>query len=267
MNIKVAGVLLRKYHFTIDEAISGYECVDKVANGEKYDIIFLDDMMPKMSGKEALKKLKKLPNFNTPVIALTANAITGMKQEYLNAGFDDYLSKPIEKQELERVIKEYLNRMSSKSTNTNYSANPNSILSKTMAINIPKLASTKDTTEKKKVLLVDDNDLNIKVALASLKHFDNLDVTTVKSGRSAIEKVIENKYDLILLDEMMPELDGCTTLDNFKSLEDFTTPVIMMTASPRDEVESKLQEHGFSGYLSKPFKKEDLEEIINDVLN
>ena len=267
LNIKVAGVLLRKYHFTIDEAISGYECIDKIANGEKYDIIFLDDMMPKMSGKETLKKLKKLPDFNIPVIALTANAITGMKQEYLNAGFDDYLSKPIEKQELERVIKEYLNKMSSKSTNTSYSANPNSILNKTMTINIPKLASTKDSIEKKKVLLVDDNDLNIKVALASLKHFENLDVTTVNSGHSAIEKVIENKYDLILLDEMMPELDGCATLDNFKSLEDFTTPVIMMTASPRDEVESKLEEHGFSGYLSKPFKKEDLEEIINDILN
>ena len=118
----------------------------------------------------------------------------------------------------------------------------------------------------KKVLLVDDNELNIKVALMSLKPF-NFDITSVNSGSAAIEKVIENKYDLILLDEMMPELDGCTTLDNLKTLEDFNTPVIMMTASSRDEIGNKLEEHGFAGYLSKPFKREDLEKIVNELLN
>ena len=108
LNIKVASVLLKKYHFNIDEAGSGYECLNKVSNGEQYDIIFLDDMMPRMSGKETLAKLKKIENFKTPVIALTANAITGMKQEYLNAGFNDYLSKPIDKKELNRVLGKFV---------------------------------------------------------------------------------------------------------------------------------------------------------------
>ena len=58
--------------------------------------------------KEAFKELKKDPNFNTPVIALTANAIAGMKEMYLSEGFDDYLSKPIERHELERVIKKFI---------------------------------------------------------------------------------------------------------------------------------------------------------------
>ena len=66
-------------------------------------------MMPKMSGTETLEELKKIEGFNTKVIALTANAITGMKEKYLNSGFDDYLAKPIDKLELNRVLKEYLN--------------------------------------------------------------------------------------------------------------------------------------------------------------
>jgi len=67
-------------------------------------------MMPKMSGVETFKKLQEMDDFTIPVIALTANAIAGMKENYLNIGFNDYISKPIDKKELERVLKEYLNK-------------------------------------------------------------------------------------------------------------------------------------------------------------
>ena len=65
-------------------------------------------MMPKMKGTEALHILKQDSSFNTPVVALTANAISGMREKYLNDGFDDYLAKPIDRSELDRVMKEYL---------------------------------------------------------------------------------------------------------------------------------------------------------------
>ena len=65
--------------------------------------------MPKMSGVETFKKLQEIEGFNTPVIALTANAIAGMKEKYLKSGFNDYLSKPIDKGELERILRKYLN--------------------------------------------------------------------------------------------------------------------------------------------------------------
>lgn len=111
LNIKVATKLLERFNANhIISCDSGFECLDKIKRGEIYDIILLDDMMPKMSGGETLKELKKLPNFNTPVVALTANAITGMKEKYLSEGFDDYLAKPIEKDELIRVCNECLGR-------------------------------------------------------------------------------------------------------------------------------------------------------------
>lgn len=272
LNIKVASVLLKKYHFNIDSCTSGIECIAKIKNNEKYDIIFLDDMMPRLSGRDTLKRLKEMPDFNIPVIALTANAITGMKQEYLSCGFDDYLSKPIEKLELERVIKKYVNKMNSKSANTNMFKSTKSVLDKELTIELPVLSSNTINEEHrsddniKNVLLVDDNELNIKVAELALRKY-NLNITSVTSGSEAIEKVIMNKYDLILLDEMMPEMDGCTTLDNLKTIEDFNTPVIMMTASNEDEVKQKIEKHGFASYLGKPINKDSLDKIIKETLN
>ena len=108
LNLKVATKLIDKYNAIIDTADSGFSCIDKIKSGNKYDLILLDDMMPKMSGVETLKKLKEIPNFNTPVVVLTANAITGMREKYLSEGFDNYLAKPINKDELLKVLVRYL---------------------------------------------------------------------------------------------------------------------------------------------------------------
>ena len=111
LNIKVATKILEKYNANMVTSVSsGFECLDKIKAGERYDVILLDDMMPKMSGVETLQELKKDPNFNTPVIALTANAITGMREKYINEGFNDYLAKPIEKDQLIKVMNEILGR-------------------------------------------------------------------------------------------------------------------------------------------------------------
>lgn len=109
LNLKVAERLLKAYKCNITLVSSGSECLDKVSNN-KYDLILLDDMMPRMSGTETLQKLKEIETFTTPVVVLTANAITGMKEEYINRGFNDYLSKPIIKEDLNRVMKKYLKK-------------------------------------------------------------------------------------------------------------------------------------------------------------
>ena len=118
LNIKVGCKLLEKYGANhIITCSSGFECIDKINRGEIYDVILLDDMMPKMSGVETLKKLKENPDFKIPTVALTANAITGMREKYLADGFDDYLAKPIEKEQLIRVMNQVLGRSATEDIN------------------------------------------------------------------------------------------------------------------------------------------------------
>ncbi len=105
LNLKVGSKIIKSiYNPNIEFCESGYECIDKIKAGNKYDLILMDDMMPKMSGVETLKELNKIEGFNTPVVALTANAIAGMREKYIDAGFKEYIAKPIEKEELKKVI-------------------------------------------------------------------------------------------------------------------------------------------------------------------
>ena len=109
INLKVASRLLENYKLDITTVESGALCIDKV-NSNTYDLILMDDMMPNMSGVETLHKLKEIDGFATPIVALTANAVTGMKEKYLNDGFDDYLAKPINRDELNNIVAKYLNK-------------------------------------------------------------------------------------------------------------------------------------------------------------
>ena len=108
VNLKVATRLLKSYKVEVETVDNGFDAIEKIKNKEVYDLILMDDMMPKMSGTETFKKLKEMEDFRIPVIALTANAISGMREKYLELGFNDYLSKPIEKLELNRVLIKFL---------------------------------------------------------------------------------------------------------------------------------------------------------------
>ena len=110
LNLKVAARLLKEYNVEIETIDSGFECIEKIKAGQTYDLILMDDMMPKMTGTETIVKLKQIEGYNIPTIALTANAISGMKEKYMKAGFDGYLSKPIDKLELNRIINDFLNK-------------------------------------------------------------------------------------------------------------------------------------------------------------
>lgn len=110
LNLQVFTGLLKQTKMKIDTALSGREALDLLAN-TKYDVIFLDHMMPEMDGVEVLFQLKAMdnsPNKATPVVMLTANAMMGAEGDYIKAGFDDYLSKPIRAIDLENTIRKYL---------------------------------------------------------------------------------------------------------------------------------------------------------------
>ena len=109
INLKVASKMLKEFSFNVDQAHSGFECLQKLQdNPNKYDIIFMDIMMPGMDGVETMQKIKSLSNFNTPVIALTADSMEGSREKYLAAGFDEYVSKPIIKKILESTLNKYV---------------------------------------------------------------------------------------------------------------------------------------------------------------
>ena len=108
INLKVAERLLEEYKLGPDLVDTGRECINRIISGDKYDLIFLDIMMPKMKGPEVLENLRNIEGFNTPVIALTADVITGMEEKYLSQGFNDCLSKPIIEEELYYILKKYL---------------------------------------------------------------------------------------------------------------------------------------------------------------
>ena len=104
LNIKVARRALKDFDLIIDECYDGQECLNKINAGNKYDVILMDIMMPNMSGETTLSKLKELDNFNMPVIALTADAIAGAKEKYLEKGFIDYIAKPFSKNEIKEKL-------------------------------------------------------------------------------------------------------------------------------------------------------------------
>ena len=94
LNIKVLKKAIKALNFEVDECYNGKEALEKIEINNNYDIVLMDILMPVMSGEEAIKSLKGMSNFNTPVVALTADAMTGAKEKYQAMGFDDYLAKP-----------------------------------------------------------------------------------------------------------------------------------------------------------------------------
>jgi signal transduction histidine kinase/CheY-like chemotaxis protein len=102
-NLYVARGLMASYDLSIDTAMSGYEAIDKIKNKFDYDVIFMDHMMPKMDGIETTKIIREL-GYTKPIVALTANALTGQAEMFLKNGFDEFISKPIDIRQLNMVL-------------------------------------------------------------------------------------------------------------------------------------------------------------------
>ncbi|MCR5609453.1 MAG: response regulator [Lachnospiraceae bacterium] len=111
------------------------------------------------------------------------------------------------------------------------------------------------------VLIVDDNEMNLKVAEGMLKPY-KLKMDVALSGRKSLDMVKEKHYDMILLDHMMPELDGIDTLNLYKKIEGFNSIVVAMTANALSGASDMYYEAGFDGYISKPVSTEKIEETL-----
>jgi len=106
-NIYVTKGMLMPYGLRVETASSGYIAIDKVEGGSRYDIIFMDHMMPKMDGIEATKIIRDM-GYTGFIIALTANALVGQSEKFLQNGFDAFISKPIDSRELNAILNEFI---------------------------------------------------------------------------------------------------------------------------------------------------------------
>ncbi|MCL1815603.1 MAG: ATP-binding protein [Treponema sp.] len=106
-NLYVARGLMSPYGLSIETASNGFEAIDKIRDGGVYDIVFMDHMMPEMDGIEAVKKIREL-GYTQPVVALTANAVVGQSEVFLENGFDGFISKPIDVRQLNAVLKKFI---------------------------------------------------------------------------------------------------------------------------------------------------------------
>ena len=263
LNLKVAVKLLQPYKCVVETCESGFGCIDKITSGNKYDIILLDDMMPKMRGSETLTRLKADPKFNIPVVALTANAIQGMREQYMLLGFDDYLAKPIDKKELNRILNKYVLKNALVEGNDKSTKNVEekpTISESPMEENI----NFQDYTGKK-ILIVDDNKLNVKVATKIMNPY-HFEIDSAYSGLECLNKVKNTKYDIIFMDYMMPNMDGIETFKQLHEDPSFKTPVISLTADAVVGAKDKFINAGFNGYVSKPIDKKMLDDAINKAL-
>ena len=129
-----------------------------------------------------------------------------------------------------------------------------------------KLTKYENTYDKKRILLVDDNISTNKIISKLLKD-TNIELDYVSLGKEALDKIrSKEKYDLILLDEVMDPLDGKTIMKKFKDIRDFNTKVILLTRNNEYEYNEEYLKYGFAGYLLKPINKDKLLEIIDKYL-
>lgn len=126
------------------------------------------------------------------------------------------------------------------------------------------LPKENDFHEIHKVLIVDDNKLNLKVARRAMEGF-NFDITEALNGAEAVELAKIKRYDLILMDIMMPVMSGEAALEKLKQIPNFSTPVIAVTADVLEQAPKKYLEKGFAAYISKPFTSEDIKEKLNEI--
>lgn len=117
--------------------------------------------------------------------------------------------------------------------------------------------------ENQKILIVDDNKLNIKVAKKALSDF-NFEIDECYDGQQCLDKINSgNNYNLILMDIMMPNMSGETTMSKLKEKSDFHTPVIALTADAVAGAKEKYIKEGFTDYIAKPFNREQIKEKID----
>ena len=235
-NLKVALGLLTPYKAAVDTCLNGLQAIELVKRSieekHEYDIVFMDHMMPEMDGIEAAAEIRKIKmEKQIPIIALTANAVVGMREMFIENGFNDFLAKPIDVNKLDEMLNLWIPKEKRELGTVNKQEKPETV--------------------KKYVILVDDNPANLRQGKNILSA--QYRVATFPSAEKMFGVLENNHPAIILLDIDMPQMNGYDALKTLKSKpETKDIPVILIAeegASP-----DKEKGIGAADYVSKPFE-------------
>ena len=254
VNQDFAVQILSNLGCDVDLAENGKEAVE-LAKDNKYDIIFMDCQMPVMDGYEASECIGDMQSKGkidiTPIVALTANAMKGDRENCISHGMHDYIAKPVRKATLVEVLTKWLPE---KVINVSEEDNSNA-----------SYAIEGGIYSNKEILLVEDNLTNRIVAAEMLKSF-GCNITEVGNGQEAVDIVKEHKFDLIFMDCQMPIMDGYEAsiiINEMKSRNEISDiPIVALTGNYSRKDKEKCLGLGMNDYAVKPVKKQ----ILNDML-
>ena len=232
----------------LEVAGDGTEALKMIQAGPSFDIIFMDIQMPKMDGVEATRKIRnREPDRQTPIIAPTANAMKGDREKCLNAGMNDYLSKPVKREDIQRMIGKWVSK-----------AEPDV-----------------EVTDELRILIVED-ELDLRIFLRNLLENNGYHTIHADNKADGLQMVKREKPALIILDVMIPEEGGIQMYREIKQDQDLKNiPVIMVstvdrkTFSSYQKFQKESQDLGFiepGAYFEKPLEAEKLIERVRSLI-
>jgi signal transduction histidine kinase/DNA-binding response OmpR family regulator len=257
VNLKLLAHLLGGWGAEWEEAEDGASALsalrDAVKVGRPFAVALLDHQMPGMDGEELARAIRSDPDIrDTELVMLTSRGSQGDEARIKAAGCAAYLSKPIKQATLLGALR----------AARDWRGHPSP--SRTESLPVTMVAGPDRVRFQGRVLLVEDNAVNQKVAEALLRRA-GIDVSTVSNGEEAVGAARERVYDLIFMDCHMPVMDGFDATHSIRALPDpahARVPIVALTASVLDEERQACASAGMDGYLAKPLVPKELDEVL-----
>ncbi|MFN0006913.1 MAG: response regulator [Planctomycetota bacterium] len=257
-NARIASIVLHKLGCQVTHVPNGFEAL-RALRSAAYDLVVMDCMMPEMDGFEATREIRRVEGTHrhTPIVALTAIDKQGDRERCLKAGMDDYMKKPIDQEEVQGVLAKWM---------------PTAVTAALRKVAedeaprapLPRKVEPKANEKRKpRVLLAEDNAINQRIATIMLQKL-GCQVFPVPNGLEAFRAVSAGSYDLVLMDCMMPEMDGFEATREIRKAEGTAkhTPIVALTANAMQGDREKCLESGMDDYLSKPIKAEEIQGVL-----
>ncbi|MCV6637527.1 response regulator [Candidatus Albibeggiatoa sp. nov. NOAA] len=272
VNRVVAFNMLEKLGCKVFTAVNGLEALDMLEQHISFDIIFMDVQMPEMDGFEATRKIRAQEQLQRKhgivarpanIVAMTASAMRGDAERCLNAGMNDYIAKPISLSRIINILEIYSKKSETSQQVINKRVKQVEILHDTQEQPI------EDKNMQKKILLVEDNEVNAMVASRFLEAL-GCHVSIVENGKKAVSICEKSRFDMILMDIRMPEMDGVQATVLIREMElkmQQHTPIVALTANTMPHDLKRYAASGIDDCIAKPVKLETVKSALQRFLN